>query len=148
MVWRLLEKVKTFLKEQSIKAEKDNVLVAAIHEIMVEDLGWKPKKIGFGSDSHELEYTKATSPFHELEIKATRFGEKLYLEFEGEVKKGGAFGEVFESIFDIDLDKEYKLKTELNLSDYVTDELEVINEERLSQLLKNFIGLLESKVKK
>lgn len=137
--------VKNFIKSQITKAEKDNVLVSAIHVIMTENLGWRPKKVQFGFDTHEMEYTKADSPLTELDIKAERVGNKLYLTFEGELKRGGALGLLLEKVFDVDLEKEVKYHLALDLSEFVNDSLEVINEQKLIDILTSYINKIEAR---
>ncbi len=139
----LLDKIINFLKNQAIIAQKDNVLITAIHYILVEELNWKPKKVNFGSDKHEMEYVKLGSPLSELEIEAERVGDKLYLKFEGELKKGGALSNFLEFVFDIDLDREIKHHIVLNLSDFVTDDLEIKNEDELRRIIKSYIEKIE-----
>ena len=114
----LLDKVADFLKKQMVTAQKDNVLVGAIHYIMVEELGWKPKKVHFGADEHEMEYTKLDSPLKELEIEAHRVGSKLYLTFEGELRKGGMLHDVLDALFDVDLN-EIKYHLSLDMHEFV-----------------------------
>lgn len=143
----LFDKVMDFINKQRIKAEKDNVLVSAINQIMQEDLGWRPKRLSFGVDKHELEYYKPDSPLSELDIEAERSGGKLYLKFEGELKFGGALGDLLEDLFDVDLEKEIKYHIVLNLSDFVNDNLELINEEELRRILVSYVASIEERAK-
>ena len=129
-----------------ITAEKDNVLVTAIHHIM-QELGWTPKKIEFGADEHEMEYIKPDSPLKELEIEAKRIGSKLYLEFEGELKRGGMLHEILDTLFDIELGKEIKYHLVLNLHEFVTDDLKIINEDKLRDLIVEYIRKIEERAK-
>ena len=141
----LFDKVMDFLKKQMVTAEKDNVLVVAIHHIVTE-LGWTPKEIKFGADEHKMEYVKPDSPLKELEIEAKRIGGKLYLEFEGELKKGGMLHEILDEIFDIDVG-EVKHRLVLDLHEFVTDDLRIINEDRLREVVESYIRKIEEKAK-
>lgn len=144
----LWDRIKDFFKKQAIIAQKDNVLAMAIHYIITEELKWYPKKVHFGSDKHEMEYVKPNSPLNELEIKAERVGNKLYLKFEGELKRGGTLGSLLEMAFDIELDREIEHHIVLNLSDFVNDNLEIINENELRNIIKSYIEKIEEKAKK
>jgi hypothetical protein len=136
-----------FIKKQMVTGEKDNVLVGAILYIMTEELGWIPKNVKFGDDDHEIEYVKPDSPLKELEIEAKRIGSKLYLEFEGELKKGGMLHEILDAFFDIELGKEIRYHLVLNLHDFVTDDLKLINEDRLREIIKDYVEKLEEKAR-
>jgi hypothetical protein len=142
----LLDKITDFLKRQMITAQKDNVLVGAIHCIVTEELGWKPKKVHFGADEHEMEYTKPDSPLKELEIEAKRVGGKLYLKFEGELKKGGMLHDILDALFDVELNEiEYHLV--LDMHEFVTDDLKIVNEDKLREVIKDYILKIEAKAR-
>ena len=142
----LFDKVMDFIRKRMITAEKDNVLVSAIHYI-IQELGWTPKKIRFGADEHELEYVKLDSPLKELEIEAKRVGSKLYIEFEGELKRGGMLHEILDTFFDVELGKEVRYHLVLDLHDFVTDDLKLKNEEKLRRILAKHIRKLEEKAR-
>jgi len=146
-VMGLFDKVMDFIKKQMVTAEKDNVLVTAIHYI-VQDLGWIPKKVKFSADEHEMEYVKPDSPLKELEIEAKRVGSKLYLEFEGELKKGGFLHELLDEFFDVELGKEVKYHLVLNLHEFVTDDLKLENEDKLREIIAEYIGKIEEKARR
>ena len=143
----LFDKVMDFIKKQMVTAEKDNVLVGAIHYIMTEELRWIPKNVKFGTDEHEMEYIKPDSPLKELEIEARRVGSRLYLEFEGELKKGGMLHEILDAFFDIEMGNEIKYHLVLNLHDFVTDDLRIINEDRLKEIIEDYVDKLEMKAR-
>ncbi|RLI85496.1 MAG: hypothetical protein DRO98_06850 [Archaeoglobales archaeon] len=142
----LFDKVMDFIRKQMVTAEKDNVLVTAINYI-VQDFGWTPKKIKFGADEHEMEYVKPDSPLKELEIEAKRVGSKLYLEFEGELKRGGFLHELLDEFFDIELGKEVKYHLVLNLHEFVTDDLKLRNEDKLREIIADYIDKIEEKAR-
>ena len=130
----LLEKILSFIKNQNATAEKDNVLITAIH-YMIEDLGWTAKKVKFGADEHELEYVNPNSPLKDLEIEAKRIGKTLYLKFEGEI---------FDNLLNKADEVEYHIS--LNLDEFVTDDLKLINDDRLKKIIRDYIKMLEESV--
>ena len=130
----LLEKILSFIKNQNATAEKDNVLITAIH-YMIEDLGWTAKKVRFGADEHELEYINPNSPLKELEIEARRIGKTLYLKFDGEI-----FNDLLNKADEV----EYHIS--LNLGEFVTDDLKLINDDKLKRIIRDYIMMLEGSV--
>jgi hypothetical protein len=130
----LLEKILSFIKNQNTTAEKDNVLITAIH-YMIEDIGWTAKKVKFGADEHELEYINPKSPLKDLEIEAKRIGKTLYLKFEGEI---------FDNLLNKADEVEYHIS--LNLDEFVTNDLRLINEDRLKRIIREYVKMLEEKV--
>ena len=130
----LLEKILSFIKNQDVTAEKDNVLITAIHYI-IEDLGWTAKKVKFGADEHELKYINPKSPLKDLEIEAIRIETTLYLKF---------VGEVFDNLLNKTDEVEYHLS--LNLDEFVTNDLKLINDDRLKKIIKDYIKMLEERL--
>jgi len=141
---KLFEKVKSFVKKELTRAQKDNVLVTAIHHIMVDELGWVSKKIAFGIDTHEMEYRtrKQGSILKELEIEANRIGGKLYIKFEGEKK--GAFYDIMDDFFDADVG-EIKYHLVLDMNEFVDDGLNLINEDKLVRIVCDYIHKIEDR---
>lgn len=139
---KLFEKVRSFVKKELTRAQKDNVLVTAIHHIMVDELGWVSKKIAFGIDIHEMEYRKPGSLLKELEIEANRIRSKLYIKFEGEKK--GAFYDIMDEIFDVDAG-EIKYHLVLDMDEFVDDGLNLINEDELVRIVSDYIHKIEDR---
>lgn len=139
---KLFEKVRSSVKKELTRAQKDNVLVTAIHHIMVDELGWVSKKIAFGIDIHEMEYRKPGSLLKELEIEANRIRSKLYIKFEGEKK--GAFSDIMDEIFDVDAG-EIKYHLVLDMDEFVDDGLNLINVDELVRIVSDYIHKIEDR---
>jgi len=141
----LLDKVKEFIQKQITLSKKDDVLFLAVHQILTEDLGWQVKSFKMEGDAHEASYWHPQSPIHELEVEAERRGDKFVLKLEAETLHGEAVEDLLESFgFDIDLDEE--IKVVFDLDRFVTDDLQLINEEELRIHLISFIRELERRV--
>jgi hypothetical protein len=139
---KLFEKVKGFVKSEMIKAQKDNVLVTAIHQIMVDELGWVSRKIEFGTDRHEMEYRKPGSQLKELEIEANRIRSRLYIKFEGE--KRGTFNDIMDGIFDVDAG-EIRYHLVLDIDKFVDEGLNLINEDELVRIVSDHVHRIEDR---
>ncbi|HID26342.1 MAG TPA: hypothetical protein EYP22_00610 [Methanosarcinales archaeon] len=135
----LLDKVMKYIEKTMKTAEKDNILIVAIHEIVQEE-GWIPTKTYFGADEHEMEYKKSGSPLKKLEIEAERVGNSLKIEFEGKKHKSSGISGLIEDALDLD---EKELHAHLDLHRYVTDDMQIINESELREFVKSHIELLE-----
>jgi hypothetical protein len=70
------------------------------------------------------------------------------LEFEGELKKGGFLHELLDEFFDIELGKEVKYHLVLNLHEFVTDDLKLKNEDKLREIIAEYIGKIEEKARR
>ncbi|OAG27746.1 hypothetical protein [Thermodesulfatator autotrophicus] len=135
-----------FIRSYAVKAQKDDVLFAAIHRILTEELGWQSKSFTMKGDEHEASYTNPQSPIHELEIEAKRIGNQFILRLEAETLHREKMEDFLEGILGIEFDLDEEIKVRFPLDYYVTDTLDLKNENELEEKLINLIRELEKRV--
>ena len=124
----------------AVNVDKDRYLVVAIHQIM-EEYGWNSIENHFGVNYHNIVFTKPHSSLEKVELKAQVIGNHLDISFLGVSDKKG----VLDKFFDFNV-REIPKKFDLNK--YVSDEMKILNQQRLRNAVGIVIKELEDSAKK
>ncbi|MDO9516982.1 MAG: hypothetical protein Q7J10_02925 [Methanosarcinaceae archaeon] len=119
---------------------KDKFLIVSIHQ-MVEESGWKGIETNFGVESHHMIYVKRDSPLDKIEVKAHVMGNHLDVTFLGVAPKKG----LLDKVFDFNIQEVPKT---FEFAKYVTDDINILNEQRLRNTIAVVIKELEESAKK
>ncbi len=113
---------------------KDRYLAVAIHQVMGE-YGWKGIEKHFGAD-YKIIYIKSDSPLEKIELRAHKLGNHLDVKFLGFTPKKG----LMDRMFDFNV---REIPKEFPLNNYISDDMELMNEQRLRNILGVVIRELE-----
>lgn len=119
---------------------KDKFLIVAIHQ-MVEEYGWKGIEKNFGVESHHMVYVKSDSSLDKIEVKAHVMGNHLDVAFLGVMPKKGLLDKVFD--FNV-----HEVPKTFEFAKYVSDDLKILNEQRLRNVVGIVIKELEEPAEK
>lgn len=109
---------------------KDKFLIVAIHQIM-EEHGWKGIEKNFGVESHHMVYIKSDSALDKIEVKGHVIGNRLDVSFLGVMPKKS----LLDKVFDFNVREIPKVFV---LDKYVSDDVKLLNEQRL----RNMVGVV------
>ncbi|MEA1985698.1 MAG: hypothetical protein U9N13_08635 [Euryarchaeota archaeon] len=118
---------------------KDRYLAVAIHQVMGE-YGWKGIEKHFGAD-YKIIYIKPDSPLEKIEVRAHKLGNRLDVGFLGFTPKKGLMDRVFD--FNV-----REIPKEFSLDNYISDNMGLLNEQRLRNIVGVVIKELEDLKKK
>ncbi len=122
-------------KEFTKKAGKDKYLMVAINQI-IEDYGWVIVENHFAENYFNFIYRKQNSFLEKIEIKAYYVGNHLDMSFIGYTGKKSLMSKIFD--FNV-----IETTKRFDLNKYVSDEMEVLNKERLRNIISVVIKELE-----
>ncbi|MCS3923101.1 hypothetical protein [Methanosalsum natronophilum] len=122
-------------KEFTKKAGKDKYLMVAINQI-IEDYGWVIVENHFAENYFNFIYRKQNSFLEKIEIKAYYVGNHLDMSFIGYTGKKSLMSKIFD--FNV-----IETTKRFDLNKYVSDEMQVLNKERLRNIISVVIKELE-----
>ena len=121
----LTGKISDFFNKSEARKDKDNVLIVSIF-FLTQEHGWISTQRDFGVDDHFVEYKKSGG--WRLTTKGVRKGPKFDLQFE-------AIGM-----------RKVKDRLVLDMDEFVTEDLKVINEELLRVKLGSLLTSLDNRM--
>ena len=121
----LAGKISDFFSKSETRKDKDNVLIVSIF-FLTQEHGWLSTKRNFGVDDHYIEYQKPGG---------------LILTTKG-VRKGPKFDLVFQAVGR----NKVKDRMVLDMDQFVTEDLKVINEDLLRVKLGSLLQSLDNRM--
>ncbi len=122
------------------KAGKDKYLMVAIHQI-IEGYGWAAVENHFAENYFNFIYRKPGSSLEKIEIKAYYVGNHLDMSFIGYTGKKSLMSRIFD--FNV-----LETTKRFDLNKYVSDDMKILNEDRLRNVISVVIKELENASKK
>ncbi|MBW6519227.1 MAG: hypothetical protein K0A89_12105 [ANME-2 cluster archaeon] len=117
---------------------KENLLMVSINENMVGN-GWKLLEESFRPSEFFSMFAKKESPLNRISIKASAMGNMLKVNFKGERASRSSMEDIIDS-------NSYEISKTFNVNMYVTDDIEMSNEQLLSNAVCLVIKELEDKL--
>lgn len=130
-----LDDVKKSLTEVSDVYQKEYVLMVAINEAIQQN-GWRNIEHNFNPHDYHFYYKKTESALKSITVKGTTMGSILKINFIGEREPHGKL----EKLLDANI---YELPKNFNVHRYVTDDMELVNEQELHNTICLIVGKLE-----
>jgi hypothetical protein len=121
----LTNSISDFFSKSETRKDKDNVLIVSIF-FLTQEQGWLSTKKDFGVDDHFVEYQKPG-------------GLKL-------ITKGVRKGKKFDLLFEAHGRTKIKDRLVLDMDEFVTEDLKVINEDLLRVKLGSLLQSLDNRL--
>ncbi len=117
---------------------KDKFLAVALHQI-IEENGWKGIEKHF-SVNYQMIYVKSGSSLEKIEVKAHKLGNHLEVKFLGVTPKKN----LLDKFFDFNV---REIPKSFDLNKYVSDDMQVVDEQQLRNIVGVVIRELENVAK-
>ncbi|MCL7415477.1 MAG: hypothetical protein M8349_05380 [ANME-2 cluster archaeon] len=130
--------IKESLEAASNVFVKENLLMVAINDSMAKN-GWKLLEESFRSSDFFSLFCKKDSPLKRISIKASALGNMLKVNIIGERASRNSMEEIIDSHI-------YEISKTFNVNMYVTDDIEMSNEQLLYNTVCLVVKELEEKL--